>query len=99
MRVVSTKVRMVDAFSESEFFELIGKWLEKAGPCKAVAEQLNACAEKVGVHLVAEYCTADTFRIEKDGKVFTLFKIAQVFHEQTWTTEIILECVPGGKTV
>lgn len=99
MRVVSTKLRMVDTFSESDYFNIIKKWLTEAGPCKAVAEQLEACAEKIGVHLVADYCTADTSHIEKDGKVYTLFKIAQVFHEQTWTTETILECSPGGKVV
>lgn len=99
MRVVSTKFKMVDAFSENEFFALIEKWLQAAGPCKMVAEQLEACAEKIGVHLEAEYCMADTFRIEKESKVFTLFKIAQVFHEQTWITEIILECSPVGKIV
>ena len=73
---------MGDSFSESEYFNIINKWLTEAGPCKAVAEQLEACADKIGVHLEAEYCTADTSRIEKDGKVYTLFKIAQVFHEQ-----------------
>ena len=99
MRVVSTKFKMVDAFYENEFFALIEKWLQAAGPCKMVAEQLEACAEKIGVHLEAEYCMADTFRIEKESKVFTLFKIAQVFHEQTWIMEIILECSPVGKIV
>ena len=74
MRVVSTKVKMVDSFSESEYFNIINKWLTEAGPCKAVAEQLEACADKIGVHLEAEYCTADTSRIEKDGKVYTLFR-------------------------
>ena len=42
MRVVSTKVKMVDSFSESEYFNIINKWLTEAGPCKAVAEQLEA---------------------------------------------------------
>lgn len=99
MRVVSTKLKMLDTFSENEYFSVIEKWLSAAGPCKAVAEQLKGCEDKKSVHLEADYCTADTSRIEKDGKVYTLFKIAQVFHEQTWTTEIILECSPGGKVV
>lgn len=99
MRVVSTKFKMVDTFSESDYFIIIKKWLSTAGPCKMVAEQLDNCVEIIGVHFEAEYCSADTSRIEKDGKVFTLFKIAQVFHEQTWTTEIILESSPGGQTV
>lgn len=46
MRVVSTKLKMVDAFSESDYFTIIEKWLSTAGPCKAVAEQLKACADK-----------------------------------------------------
>ena len=99
MRVVSTRLKMVDAFSESDYFTIIEKWLSTAGQCKAVAEQLKACADKKAVHLEAEYCTADTSSIEKDGRVYNLFKIAQVFHEQTWTTEIILECAPRGKVV
>ncbi len=99
MRVVSTKLKMLDTFSENEYFSVIEKWLSAAGPCKAVAEQLKCCEDKNSAHLEADYCKADTSRIEKDGKVYTLFKIEQVFHEQTWTTEIILECAPGGKVV
>lgn len=99
MRVVSTKLKMLDTFSENEYFSVIEKWLSAAGPCKAMAEQLKCCEDKNSAHLEADYCKADTSRIEKDGKVYTLFKIEQVFHEQTWTTEIILECAPGGKVV
>ena len=99
MRVVSTKLKMVDAFTEVEFFGTINKWLKNAGPCKAVAEQLEACEEKVGVHLEAEYCIADTFRIEKEKATFTLFKLEQLFHQQTWTTEIILISSGGANEV
>ena len=99
MRVVSTKLKMVDTFSESDYFSIIEKWLSAAGPCKAVADQLKVCADKNAVHLEAEYCIADTSRIKKGGRVYNLFKIAQVFHEQTWTTEIIFDCDPGGKVV
>lgn len=76
MRVVSTKLKMVDTFSESDYFSIIEKWLSAAGPCKSVADQLKAFADKNAVHLEAEYCIADTSRIEKDGRVYTLFKIA-----------------------
>ena len=91
MRVVSTKLKMVDAFTELEFFRTVNQWLKNAGPCKVVAEQLEACEEKVGVHLEAEYCIVDTFRIEKEEATFTLFKLEQLFHQQTWTTEVILK--------
>lgn len=96
MRVVSTKLKMVDAFTENEFFATIINWLKNAGPCKAVAEQLEASEEKIGVHLEAEYCIADTFRIVKDEVAFTLFKLEQEFHQQTWTNEVILK--NGGGT-
>ena len=99
MRVVSTKLKMVDAFTELEFFRTVNQWLKNAGPCKVVAEQLEACEEKVGVHLEAEYCIVDTFRIEKEEATFTLFKLEQLFHQQTWTTEVILKCSLGANEV
>ncbi len=99
MRVVSTKLKMVDAFTEAEFFGTINQWMKNAGPCKAVAEQLEACEEKVGVHLEAEYCIADTFRIVKEEATFTLFKLEQEFHQQTWTNEVILKSAGGVKEV
>lgn len=99
MRVVSTKLKMVDAFSEAEFFATICQWMKNAGPCKAVAEQLEAAEEKVGVHLEAEYCIADTFRIVKEEATFTLFKLEQEFHQQTWTNEVILKSAGGVNEV
>lgn len=99
MRVVSTKLKMVDTFTEKEFFGVIDQWLKNSGPCKAVAERLEACEEKIGVHLEAEYCIADTFRIEKEEATFTLFKIEQEFHEQTWITEVILKRSLGANEV
>ena len=99
MRVVSTKLKMVDAFTEAEFFGTINQWMKNAGPCKAVAEQLEACEEKVGVHLEAEYCIADTFQIEKEDSTFTLFKLEQEFHQQTWTNEVILKSAGSEKEV
>ena len=79
MKVLSSKLKMQEAFSREVFFEIIVKWLKAAGPCKAVGEQLENCLDRREAHFEAEYCKADTFLVKKDGITLTLFKLEQVF--------------------
>ncbi len=99
MRVLSTKLPMTDAFTESNFFDIIVKWLKNAGPCKPIGEAFEKCDKKAKTHLQDTYCTIDTFSTEKDEALFSLFKLEHVFHEQTWTTEVILKVENKNKTV
>lgn len=91
MRVLSTKLPMTDTFTEKEFYGVIIKWLKNAGPCKPIGEAFEICERKTTAHLNDTYCTIDTFVTKKEEVLFYLFKLEHVFHEQTWTTEVILK--------
>lgn len=99
MRIVSTRLNMIESFNENEYFKTIVNWLKGAGPCKAIGDQIEACIEKIDIHLESEYCKADTFQIAKEETTFLLFKLEQLFHEQTWITEVIFKCAPNSKEV
>ena len=91
MRVLSTKLPMTDSFNEKELYGVIIKWLKNAGPCKPIGEAFEICERKTTAHLKDTYCTIDTFVTKKEEALFYLFKLEHVFHEQTWTTEVILK--------
>ena len=91
MRVLSTKLPMTDTFTEKELYGVIIKWLKNAGPCKPIGEAFEICDRKTTAHLNDTYCTIDTFVTKKEEVLFYLFKLEHVFHEQTWTTEVILK--------
>ncbi len=74
-------------------------WLKNAGPCKTIGIQFEACADKSKTCLEDTYCKLETFTSDKDDCLFYLFKLEQVFHEQTWTTEVILQIKDTSKTV
>ena len=46
MRVLSAKLEMSDDFSVSDFFRIISKWLDNAGPCKIISERLKIATNK-----------------------------------------------------
>ena len=89
MRVLSTKLNMTEEFAVGNFYEVIVKWLKAAGPCKPIGVLFEESNTKENIHLEESYCTIDTFVVEKATKKYYLFKLEHVFHEQTWTTEII----------
>ena len=91
MRVLSTKLPMTETFTEKELYGVIIKWLKNAGPCKPIGEAFETCDRKTTAHLNDTYCTIDTFVTKKEEVLFYLFKLEHVFHEQTWTTEVILK--------
>ena len=90
MRVLSAKLEMSDDFSVSDFFRIISKWLDNAGPCKIISERLKNSDEQTDFHEESEYCKADSYVFNKSNTVFNVFKLEQIFHEQTWDTEVIL---------
>ena len=61
MRVLSTKLSMVDNFSSEIFYKIIVQWLQNAGPCRSIGDAFACCSGKEKVHLQGHYCTADTF--------------------------------------
>ena len=99
MRVLSTKLPMVDTFDEKDFYGVIVNWLKNAGPCKTIGINFEAYEDKSKACLEDTYCKLETFVSEKDDCLFYLFKLEQVFHEQTWTTEVILQIKDTSKTV
>ena len=99
MRVLSTKLPMVDTFDENCFYAVIINWLKNAGPCKTIGIQFEACEDKSKACLENIYCKLETFTLGKDDCLFYLFKLEQVFHEQSWTTEVILQIEDTSKTV
>jgi hypothetical protein len=99
MRVLSTKLPMVDAFDEKVFYGVIVNWLKNAGPCKTIGINFEAYEDKSKACLEDTYCKLETFVSEKDNCLYYLFKLEQVFHEQTWTTEVILRNEDDSRTV
>lgn len=99
MRILSTKLNLIESLTGDQFYGVIVRWLKAAGPCKPAGEAFENCEDKSKVHLTADYCTVDTLSIEKDDCAYRLFKLIHVFHEQTWTTEVILKTAAGAKTV
>ena len=99
MRVLSTKLSMVDNFSSELFYRIIVQWLQNAGPCRPIGDAFARCSSKEKVHLQEHYCTADTFTARRGDNCFYLFKLEHVFHEQTWTTEVIFQEALASKTV
>lgn len=89
MRVLSTKLKMIERFSEQDFIEIVIKWLKNAGPCKAIGEQLERSETIYGRPFKAEYCDFQTQKILRDNTTYYMLKLEQEFHGQNWTTEII----------
>lgn len=99
MRVLSAKLNMQEPFKQDEFYSIIIKWLKNAGPCKDIGEKLELSSQKANFHIQTEYCKADNYVFEKTDITHTVFKIEQIFHEQTWYTEVILQDTRNLKTV
>lgn len=91
MRVLSTKLPMNDTFTEKDLYGVIIEWLKNSGPCKPIGEALELCERKTNAHLEDTYCTIDSFVSKQNNELYYLFKLEHIFHEQTWTTEIILK--------
>ena len=51
MRIVSTKLNMIESFNENQYFRTLLKWLRGAGHCKAIGDQIEACTKKIDIHL------------------------------------------------
>lgn len=99
MRVLSTKLDMQNSFQPEVFYSIIEKWLKNAGPCKTIGEKLELSSQKANFHIQTEYCKADNYVFKKTDVTYTVFKIEQIFHEQTWYTEVILQDTHNLKTV
>ncbi len=99
MRVLSTKLNLIESVTDSQFYETIIKWLKSAGPYKKVGEMFESCEDKNNVHFVADYCMLDTLNIENEAGIYNVVKLENIFHSQTWTTEIILAVTANEKVV
>ena len=92
MRILSSKLSMCPTFTEKDFYRVIAKWLQAAGPCKSIGNMLATQNDPSNVNLETKYCKVDTFTAEKGTTVYYLFNLTHEFHEQTWDTEVIYEC-------
>lgn len=99
MRVLSTKLNLIDSLTDEQFYGIIIKWLKAAGPCKSAGDTFENSEDKANTHFQVDYCTVDTLSIEKDDCAYRLFRLIHVFHEQAWTTEVILKTTVEDKIV
>ena len=99
MRVLSTKLDMQNSFQPEVFYSIIEKWLKNAGPCKTIGEKLELSSQKENFHTQTDYCKADNYVFARNDAKYTVFRLEQIFHEQTWYTEVILQETNDLKTV
>lgn len=99
MRVLSTKLDMQNSFRPEVFYSIIEKWLKNAGPCKTIGEKLELSSQKENFHTQTDYCKADNYVFARNDAKYTVFRLEQIFHEQTWYTEVILQDTHNLKTV
>lgn len=99
MRVLSTKLDMQNSFQPEFFYSVIEKWLKNAGPCKAIGEKLELSSQKENFHTQTDYCKADNYIFARNDAKYTVFRLEQIFHEQTWYTEVILQDTHNLKTI
>lgn len=99
MRVLSAKLDMQNCFNPEDFYSIIAKWLKNAGPCKTIGEELEQSSYKADFQSQTEYCKANNYVFKKPNIMYTVFKLEQIFHEQTWYTEVILQETNDLKTV
>ena len=99
MRVLSAKLDMQNCFNPEDFYFIIAKWLKNAGPCKTIGEELEQSSYKADFQSQTEYCKANNYVFKKPNIMYTVFKLEQIFHEQTWYTEVILQETNDLKTV
>lgn len=99
MRVLSAKLDMQNCFNPEDFYSIITKWLKNAGPCKTIGEELEQSSYKADFQSQTEYCKANNYVFKKPNIMYTVFKLEQIFHEQTWYTEVILQETNDLKTV
>lgn len=99
MRIVSTQLQMNDDYTVEQFFSTAIGWLKGNNPSKGVGERLEQNSDKTNVREVDAYCLLETISAEKDNAQYQMVRLAQIFHEQLWTTEVILENRSGQKYV
>ena len=99
MRVLSAKLDMQNCFNPEDFYSIIAKWLKNAGPCKTIGEKLELSSQKENFHTQTDYCKADNYIFARNDAKYTVFTLEQIFHEQTWYTEVILQDTRNLKTV
>ena len=99
MRVLSAKIDMQNCLKLEDFYSIIAKWLKNAGPCKTIGEELEQSSYKADFQSQTEYCKANNYVFKKPNVMYTVFKLEQIFHEQTWYTEVILQETNDLKTV
>ncbi|WP_304408330.1 hypothetical protein, partial [Bacteroides acidifaciens] len=99
MKVLSTRLELINEFNEKEMNSVIIRWLKGNEPCKAIGTEYENTVDKSAVHLTDEYCLIDTFKTRNESGDYFLFKFEQTYYEQIWITEIILKSTDAEKVL